>query len=203
MPANVNSFLQVLVPVVQFDILDSSWTTEYIFEFDEDYLEETSKGIPDQTKNLGYETHNAVLNLGSIGIFSFLYYAKFAFLLAPLKLLRKYKLCDSLLTKLVSSMIFSEILELNFDGYLEIIIAGVLDWQDNSSSRSNSRSLSAYDISNMTSGEIASNAIGGYSMLLSGLMPILSLWVAFQSNEYLSSPDFKQKYGAFTHQVAF
>ena len=49
MPANVNSFLQVLVPVVQFDILDSSWTTEYIFEFDEDYLDETSIDIPDQT----------------------------------------------------------------------------------------------------------------------------------------------------------
>ena len=123
MPANVNSFLQVLVPVVQFDILDSSWTTEYIFEFDEDYLEETSEGIPDQTKNLGYETHNAVLNLGSIGIFSFLYYAKFAFLLAPMKLLRRFKYCDSLLKKLVSTMIFSEILELNFDGYLEIIIS--------------------------------------------------------------------------------
>ena len=42
MPANVSSFMQLLVPVVQFDILDSSWTTELIFEFDEDYLESTS-----------------------------------------------------------------------------------------------------------------------------------------------------------------
>ena len=42
----------------------------------------------------------------------------------------------------------------------------------------------------MTSGEIASNAIGGYSMLMAGLMPILSFWVAFQSNDYLRSPDF-------------
>ena len=190
MPANVNSFLQVLVPVVQFDILDSSWTTEHILEFDADYLEKTSEGIPDQTKNLGYETHNAVLNLGSIGIFSFLYYAKFLFLLAPLKLLRRFKICDSLLKRLVSALIFSEILELNIDGYLEIIIAGVLDWQDNSSLRSNSRSLSDYNISNMTSGEIASNIIGGYSILLAAIMPILSFWVARKSDEDLRSPEF-------------
>jgi hypothetical protein len=44
-----------------------------------------------------------------------------------MKLLNKLKIVESLLQKLISSMIFSEILELNFDGYLEIIIAGVLD----------------------------------------------------------------------------
>ena len=44
-----------------------------------------------------------------------------------MKLLSKYKIVESLLQKLISYMIFSEILELNLDGYLEIIIAGVLD----------------------------------------------------------------------------
>ena len=92
-----------------------------------DQLEESSQDITDQTKDLGYDSHNAVLNLGSIGIFSFLYYAKFVILLLPMKLLNKLKIVESLLQKLISSMIFSEILELNFDGYLEIIIAGVLD----------------------------------------------------------------------------
>ena len=72
-----------------------------------------------------------MLNLGSIGIFSFLYYVKFAFVLIPMKLLTRLKFGESLLKKLVSSMIFSEILELNIEGYLEIIIAGVLDTQDN------------------------------------------------------------------------
>jgi hypothetical protein len=41
-PGNVNHFFKILVPVVQFDILDSSWTTEKIFDFDHEDLEEKS-----------------------------------------------------------------------------------------------------------------------------------------------------------------
>ena len=33
-PSNVNSYFTSLVPIVQFDILDAEWTTEYVFVFD-------------------------------------------------------------------------------------------------------------------------------------------------------------------------
>jgi hypothetical protein len=79
---------------------------------------------------LGYETHNSVLNLGSIGIFSFLYFVKIVLLLLPLKLFGRFKLANTLYKKLLSFMIFSEILELNFDGYFEIMIAGILSYQE-------------------------------------------------------------------------
>ena len=127
-PGNVNHFFKILVPVVQFDIIDSSWSTEKIFEFDEEDLEEKSQDISDQTKDLGYETHNSVLNLGSIGIFSFLYFMKIGLVLLPLKLMRKHKVANALYQKLLTFMIFSEILELNFDGYFEIMIAGILSY---------------------------------------------------------------------------
>ena len=35
-PANVSSFFSLILPVVQFDILDPEWTTELVFEFEED-----------------------------------------------------------------------------------------------------------------------------------------------------------------------
>jgi hypothetical protein len=137
-PGNVNHFLKILVPVTQFDILDSSWTTEKIFEFDEEEIEEKSQDITDQTKDLGYETHNSVLNLGSI---SFLYFVKIGILLLPLKLFRRFKMANALYKKLLSFMIFSEILELNFDGYLEITIAGALSYQETFSEKHLARNL--------------------------------------------------------------
>ena len=126
---------------MQFDIIDSSWTTEKIFEFDEEDLEEKSQDISDQTKDLGYETHNSVLNLGSIGIFSFLYFVKIGLLLLPLNLMRRHKVANALYQKLLTFMIFSEILELNFDGYFEIMIAGILSYQETSSEKYLARNL--------------------------------------------------------------
>ena len=148
MPGNVNSFLAILVPLVQFDILDSSWTTEKILEVDEEDLEERSSDIPDQTKNLGFDTHNSVLNLGSIGIFSFLYYTKLAVVLVPVFLFSKIsKMGQSLVGKLTAYMIFTEILEINFDGFLEMIIAGALSWKETSFGDDSMRQLQSMDFS--------------------------------------------------------
>ena len=33
-PANVGAFFSIILPVVQFDLLDPEWTTELVFEFD-------------------------------------------------------------------------------------------------------------------------------------------------------------------------
>ena len=145
---------------------------------------------------MGYETHNTVLNLGSIGIFSMLYFLKIGLLLLPLKLLRKFKLADALYSKLFTIMIFSEILELNLGGYLEIMIAANLSYQDTSSENYLGRNLQE---STMTSGQVASNILGGYSMILTALMPILCLWVAFTSKEDLKSIEFQERYGVFFH----
>ena len=57
-PANVSAFFQIILPVVQFDLLDPEWTTELIMEFDEepeeDFLEDISYKVFDQMQDLGY-----------------------------------------------------------------------------------------------------------------------------------------------------
>lgn len=33
-PANVNHFFRLMIPLLTFDLLDSDWTTKYVFNFD-------------------------------------------------------------------------------------------------------------------------------------------------------------------------
>jgi hypothetical protein len=64
-PANVNFFYKALMPFVTFDILDPSYTTEYLFSFNQEGVDPYT----DSLEVLGYETANLILNLGSIFIF--------------------------------------------------------------------------------------------------------------------------------------
>jgi len=87
MPANVSEFFGLILPIAMFDIIESTYSTELIMEFDfvaeAEFAEE---GILGQMRDLGYEQHNAILNLGSLAIFSFLYYVKlvlYALILKP------------------------------------------------------------------------------------------------------------------------
>jgi hypothetical protein len=79
-PANVGAFFTLILPVVQFDLLDPDWTTNLIFEFEEEPEEtfENSFGssVFDQMKDLGYETHNSMQLLGSLFIFSLLWFMR-------------------------------------------------------------------------------------------------------------------------------
>jgi len=44
-PSNVSMLFTLMIPVVMFDIMDSSWTTELFLTFDEDNEEELAKQI--------------------------------------------------------------------------------------------------------------------------------------------------------------
>lgn len=45
MPANVSEFFSIIIPVAMFDVLDTDYTTEIIFEFDEEGQDENSSDI--------------------------------------------------------------------------------------------------------------------------------------------------------------
>ena len=123
-PANVSAFFSKLIPIVTFDILDSSWTTEIIFEFDEMLHDKLEPEIFDQMETLGYETHNALLNLGSMSIFSFIYYIRLLILflvLRPITCLQEYK------KSLYKILIFGEILSISVEGYFEFLISGIMN----------------------------------------------------------------------------
>ena len=62
-----------------FDIIESSWSTEVVLTFDYEKEDEEAQSIFGQMQDLGYDSHSSILNLGSIALFSFVYYIKLAF----------------------------------------------------------------------------------------------------------------------------
>lgn len=70
LPANVAEFFSIIVPIATFDVLDADWTTQLVLEFDEEGQEQFEGEISGQMADLGYETHNALLNLGSLALFT-------------------------------------------------------------------------------------------------------------------------------------
>lgn len=81
LPANVCQLFSIIVPVVTFDIFDADWTTKLVLEFDQEGQEEFADQISGQMADLGYETHNALLNLGSLALFSMIWFVVLVLLL--------------------------------------------------------------------------------------------------------------------------
>jgi hypothetical protein len=86
LPANVAAYFESLVPVVQYDLLESeTLSPANVVEFDFKEHKSLEWKIIDQLKNMGYETHNAILNLGTIFVLASIYLIKvFIFLLFSL-----------------------------------------------------------------------------------------------------------------------
>ena len=89
MPANVSGFFSIILPIVTFDIIDPEWSTELLFDFDEPGQERLNIHILDQMQDLGYDSHNSMLNLGSLALFSFVYYVRLFMFFTIVKLFYK------------------------------------------------------------------------------------------------------------------
>ena len=125
-PGNVSNFLAILLPVVQFDLFDSSWTTEKIYSFDTEAQEELKELILDQMEDLGYDSHNSILLLGSIYIYIVAYFSIFMLLPVFKRVLgakSKYWI------KLYKIMVFNFIIAIFYECHLEMMISGVLNFQ--------------------------------------------------------------------------
>ena len=73
-PGNVSMMFSLMVPVVMYDILDSSYTSELVFTFDFEAEEQLSSSIRSQVRDLSYDSHNSILNLGSVLVFVAFYF---------------------------------------------------------------------------------------------------------------------------------
>ena len=80
-----------------------------------------------QMKDLGYESHNAVANLGSIFVFAVLYC--FQIILYWLLRLFGFKKLAKIQNYLKEKLFYSVILQLILDAYLEFLISGMLNMQ--------------------------------------------------------------------------
>jgi len=70
--------MQLLVPIVTFDVIDPEYSTELILNFDKDNHQEFNEGMA----NLKYESNNALLNMG--GLFWFMIVMAIKLVLIPI-----------------------------------------------------------------------------------------------------------------------
>ena len=129
-------------------------------------------------EDLGYDTHNSMLNLGSLAIFSFLYYVKLIAYVAVVKPIYHYsKKGGYLMKSMAESLFYGEIIFMNIEAYLEFLIAGYLNINEPLTSRN---------------GEIISIFIGWYCVFMSlVLMPVLFVFLIVQSTTTLGSAPFQ------------
>ena len=130
MPANVSFFLNMLLPLVMFDILDAFEGSKYdptrMFMFDDDMNVLNKDLFTDQMADLGYQTHNSILNLRTIFFLMALYFFR---VLLILVLFIRFNLTGKkpgFYDGEMRTLFFSEILTLSMEGYLELVISGYL-----------------------------------------------------------------------------
>ena len=161
-PGNVGNFLAILLPVMQFDLLDSSWTTEKIYSFDTEAQEELNELILDQMEDLGYDSHNSILLLGSIFIYIVAYFALFILLPVIKKALgpkSKYWV------KLYKIMVFNFIIAIFYECHLEMLISGFLNFKQ-----------PLYSMNGETSGYAFSLFLITVTIIF---MPLFFIWMLF------------------------
>ena len=77
-PGNVSIIYQNLMILAWYDVIPSNWFSKILYLFDLDKHKDfyKSETVVDQTMDLGYETHNWMLNTRTLGILVAIYFAK-------------------------------------------------------------------------------------------------------------------------------
>ena len=187
-PANVAAFFSIILPVVQFDLLDPDWTTNLVFEFDDEpeevFEESFGSKVFDQMKDLGYETHNSMQLLGSLFIFSLLWFVRSLLFFPVVKLfVRLTKKGQQYHDKLRDTLFYGEIIIISVESYIELLIAGYLNVK--------------YNL-NTTGGELFALWVSYYCLFMClAVMPILSVWILTRDISEFSDEEFETQFGSF------
>ena len=125
-------FFSLILPIVQFDLIPPEYSYELFLTFDEEPEEEFTdsfdREVFDQMKDLGYNSNNSLRLLGSLFIFSMIYYVRllifYPFVLCFVKI---FKVGKNYQKSLKEALIFNEIIVINLEAYIELLIAGYIN----------------------------------------------------------------------------
>ena len=127
-PANVMDTFSEIRPMVAFDVIIEAFDIQLLNDLIHTNSTEYDQiAIIDQVVALGYPTHNPILNLGFLAVLIFLYLNKFV--IFGMFILPINKCCGRLkkLKKQIKNhLFFNEILVIFIEGYLELILAGLI-----------------------------------------------------------------------------
>ena len=80
-------------------------------------------------QDLGYESHNSIQLLGSLWVFTVIFYIRLFVLLPILKIISlKFQKCKPCAKKLYKTLIFGEIILISLEAYIEFLIAGYMNY---------------------------------------------------------------------------
>lgn len=124
-PGNVISFFEILIPVVMFDLLEK---VELVQQFFPDSADDAEKlqGIINQMSDIGYDSYNPILNLGTIALFLSLYLSKMTALLFIYPLYKITGRGGQLASTLLKQVFFSDLIIMFLEGYMEFLISSQL-----------------------------------------------------------------------------
>jgi hypothetical protein len=127
MPANSLILINAIIEVAMYDIFPAERTTDHIFSYPAE--NDRSQRIFGQMQDIGYESNYALKNLGSLSIFTFLYFVKLAIIgvmkimiaFTPLGLSKRF---NGWYRDMVKRAFFADILAILIDAYFEFLISG-------------------------------------------------------------------------------
>ena len=189
-PANVNEIFSIVIPVFTYDVL-SEFTRPILTKLwpQPDPNEFRATMSLDQMSDLGYDTYNPVLNLGTLMFLLGLFILKAAviiFILFPLS--TKYTRVKPFYQKQANNAFFGEFLVIFVEGFIEFMIAGILVFDaPETSPDKNGFTL----------------AVGGICFLISNaVIPLLlSYHILTKKLKTFKSEAFIQRYGALYEHV--
>ena len=152
-----------------FDIIDEKYFAVF-FNFDTVKGELLTDQMRGQLTDLGYESHNAFTNLGTVGLITFVYFIRVAIwlMLTFYNRFASTNFGPNMLLKYKKQLFFNEILTIMLEGYLEYLIASRLSLDND---------VDAY------SGEVISDVLGYYGLAVCGIMPINFLCAVVQKQK--------------------
>ena len=164
-PAPIMEFYKVIIPFVMFDIIESFESINDLFvsavqweDGDNDEL-----NIFDQVQTLGYDSHNPLLNIGTMSILLVLYVLKCLILFTciyPNK--QRNKRCRKAFLKMKESMFYGEILAIFIETHLELCLAGILLLQVTQHNQDNNAVMWA---------------VGVLFLFISFVLPVNIIWI--------------------------
>jgi hypothetical protein len=100
-----------------------------MFNFDDEQQDYNNKYILDQMEDLGYDSHNAIIILGTMGVILFQWILR-AFIYMIMRLVYRFRQSEKLrkaLKKVKRGLFFNDISIISIEGYLTFLIAGYLN----------------------------------------------------------------------------
>lgn len=187
-PAIGSLIFNTFFELATYDTIEQVELNENTFKFSDEA--QLGNPVPPQFEALGYETRNALLNLGTIAIVIFVYFFRIVVVLPILKLIKAYTSKDSWFHDLYDiefkALFFQEIVLVATECYFEFILAACLgskgqSWQYN--------------------GDVLSSMMVGLSFGITILLPFFFYWIYSQNVEYLRSNAFKDKWGSVLDKI--